>query len=353
MKSKPLSQLELLVTKLDRELIARGAADIAIRSFDFTGGEDDPQRREIMTAVRRLYLKASAPEPELKHIETDDLVRLLVMKTLELNNERGIWGEDDRLDFFEFRDKRIINNAHSVAAICHKNDLSDSGEEFMVLKTKNYGDTFKLNRLEPFNWQPIAAGRLCTGFLAADDIIATAGHCVELMNGVSDLRVIFGFVMISPDESIVRIAKKNIYSGARLIGKSNCRASGCDWALIRLDRKTMGIEPVSISEAPVRLGQRVYILGHPCGLPLKYSAGAQVRGVSETFFAADLNVYCGNSGSPVFCQDTHEVVGVAVRGDHQDFRWTGNDWISIIYSYKSVLFDEPQCTKASEFRTFL
>jgi V8-like Glu-specific endopeptidase len=63
-----------------------------------------------------------------------------------------------------------------------------------------------------------------------------------------------------------------------------------------------------LSEKPLYLNQPVYILGHPCGLPLKYSAGAQVRGIDESFFSADLNVYCGNSGSPVIDRDTHEVI---------------------------------------------
>ena len=143
---------------------------------------------------------------------------------------------------------------------------------------------------------------------------------------------------------------EDIYRGVKIIHRVyDPKGSGADWALVQLDRKVTGHPVAALSKKPVWLNQPVYILGHPCGLPLKYSAGAQVRDVHESFFSADLNVYCGNSGSPVFASNTHEVIGLVAQGDNQDFRWTGKGWLSIIYPHPVLRSKEPQCTRVSEF----
>jgi hypothetical protein len=93
----------------------------------------------------------------------------------------------------------------------------------------------------------------------------------------------------------------------------------------------------------------VYVLGHPCGLPLKCGTGANVRDTDKTFFAANLDIYMGNSGSPVFAGKTHEVVGIVVHCDTKDFRYVGNGWLSVIYPNLEIYSKGPQCTRVSEF----
>jgi hypothetical protein len=70
--------------------------------------------------------------------------------------------------------------------------------------------------------------------------------------------------------------------------------------------------------------------------------------VENNYFAADLSIYSGNSGSPVFNQKTHEVIGIVVCGDSKDFRWTGNGWLSIIYPGNTPS-PKPQCARLSQF----
>lgn len=342
------TQLDILVKKLDQELIARGAKAIASENFYFKDNEGTPQRDKIMNQVKTVYQTAPTVNPAFNDITTQELVKLLMLKTSELNKERGIWGEDDRLDYYEIKDEMIKKNADCVSAICHKNDLIDTKNGFMTLRVKNYGDTFNLNRNEPFRNQPIAAGWLCTGFLVAEDIIATAGHCSSY-GKATDLRFIFDFKMLDISTPNTLIQTEKIYSGKELIHQSYNRIIGSDWALIKLDRKVTNQTIVKLSKKTLNPNQQTYILGHPCGLPLKYSAGAHIRHMTDNYFSADLNVYCGNSGSPVFCKESHEVLGIAVRGDNQDFRWTGEGWLSIIYPNASFPSNEPQCTRVSEF----
>jgi len=337
------------IEELDIELIARGAQTPGEVQFKFKDRNGTPERHAIVVQIKDLYNKASSPNPTLSRISTWELVETLMHKIKENNDIRGIWGIDNRMDFYAISDERIRKNASCVAAICSENDLIHNGEGFSTLEVKNYGKTFNLCDLEPFYNQPIAAGRLCTGFLVKDDVIATAGHCADEKN-VTDFRIVFGFKMLGLSTPITWIPNENIYKGVKILHRVyDSKGKGPDWELIKLDRKVEGHTPVKLSEKPIVLDQPVYILGHPCGLSLKYTSGAQVRNINDTCFAADLNVYSGNSGSPVFDCKTHEVIGIVVRGDTQDFRWTGKGWLSVIYPNSDIRSQEPQCTRVSEF----
>jgi len=343
------SPFELTFEELDSELIARGAQTPGETQFKFKDKDGTLERHAIMAQIKDLYDTPSPLNQTLSHISTWELVETLLNKIKENNDIRGIWGEDNRLDFYAITDKQIKKNADSIAAIFMKDNLLKREKGFSTLKHKNYGKTFNLCDQEPFHKQPIAAGRLCTGFLVREDVIATAGHCAGEKN-VTELRIVFGFKMLGLSTPVTWIPNENIYKGLKIIHRVyDPKGSGSDWALIKLDRKVEEHPLVKLSEKAIYLNQPVYILGHPCGLPLKYASGAQVRDITDTCFAADLNVYCGNSGSPVFDSKTHEVIGIVVRGDSQDFRWTGKGWLSIIYPNPDMHSKEPQCTRVSEF----
>jgi hypothetical protein len=348
-KRKPLHKIT--IEELDRELIARANFSPGSRLFHFQDKEGTPQRETVMEQIKELYASAfpMLPKEYFKHINTWELAQLVLRQSQELNKARGIWGIDNRMDFYAITDEKIKKNTDSIAAIFLEYNLVKKEKGFSTLRVKNYGKTFNLCDCEPFYNQPIAAGRLCTGFLVKEDVIATAGHCAD-ENGVTVLRIVFGFKMLGLSTPVTWIPNENIYKGVKIIHRVyDPKGKGPDWELIKLDRKVEGHPLVKLSEKPIYLDQPVYILGHPCGLPLKYTSGAQVRNIDDTCFAADLNVYCGNSGSPVFDCKTHEVSGIVVRGDTQDFRWTGKGWLSVIYPNPVIHSQEPQCTRVSEF----
>jgi hypothetical protein len=261
----------------------------------------------------------------------------------------GIWFGDDRMDFFEIQDEQVKKNADCVVAICMKDSLINTYKGFSILKVKNFGKTFNLCDNEPFSDQPIVAGRLASGFLVGEGIIATAGHMASEEN-VKDLRFVFGYKMLDPYKPVIRIPNDYIYKGVKIIRRVRShKRDGGDWALVKLDRIAVGQPVANLSRKKIFNDQPVYTIGHPCGLPLKYAPGARVRNVNKTYFEAELDVFCGNSGSPVFSSDTHEVIGMVVRGDIMDFRWTGRCWISVIYPNSQISSEVPECTKASEF----
>lgn len=339
------------IGELDRELIARGAKATGGERFHFRDKEGTPARDAIMGQTAKLYGTHNAPplNLELDHLSMKQLTGALILKIREAESDRARRGHGIRLDMYEISDPDIKRNAHGVVSIWMKENVEDNHNRFSSLRHKQYGESFNLHRGEPYYKQPIAEGRLCTGFLVGENVIATAGHCADERN-VKALRFVFGYEMKGPHDPVTQVPDKDIYNGEEIIRRVyDPTGSGADWALVKLDRNVTGREIVTLSKTGIRRDNPVYILGHPCGLPLKYVPDEPVTGIDRAFFSAELTVYGGNSGSPVFCSDTHEIVGIVVRGDQQDFRWTGSGWMSVRYPNPMLKSSAPQCTKVSEF----
>jgi hypothetical protein len=337
MEYRRKSPYECSVEELDRELIARGTRIPEQQRFHFDDREGTPARDAVMAQVKEFYHEAASlsPDAALRHIGTWELAEALVYMTegVSLDHTRAISGSDDRKDIFRLKDnpanEPIEKNALSVAAVCMEEDLIDRDNQYSTLKYKNFGETFNLCRCEPFYEQPVAAGHLFTGFLVKEDIIATAGHCVN-ENNVKSTRIVFGFQMIDSTAALTRVPNEDIYRGVKIIDRYHNRlGNGSDWALVQLDRKVKGRRVVKFPGTEIATRQPVYVIGHPCGLPLKYAAGAEVRKIEAAYFVADLDIYAGSSGSPIFAKNTHEIIGMVVRGYHRDFRWTGKCYISV------------------------
>jgi V8-like Glu-specific endopeptidase len=341
------------IAALDRELILKGAQNTD-EMFKFKDSEGTPQRDAIMKRIKELYASASTSSSNetISQIDTWGLARALLYKIRkkgrEENRNRGIWYEDHRMDYFGITDEKVRKNADSVAAVIFPEALIEEKNSMSRINVKNYGEVFNLWEGEKFRDQPIAAGKICTGFLVEKDVIATAAHIAKKSN-VENLRFVFGYRMLSPKMPVTRVPGKDIYKGTKIKAHVLNRSDGTDYALVQLDRQVEGRDVLKLSPAEISRTQDIYILGHPCGLPLKYSPGAKVRQFNENFFAADLDVYMRNSGSPVFSMETHEVIGMLVRGDTRDFRWTGKGWASVVYPNQEIEPNMPQCTRASRF----
>jgi len=344
---------EFTIEELDRELIARGAQVPDNRRFTFGDTAGTPERDGIMKDVKELYdaAKSWTPNEALRDLDTEDLVRVLMIKSGALEGgSRGIWFSDTRMDYYEIPDEHVKKNADCVAAVCLEDSLNVT-KRASTLKVKSYQKAFRLCDSEPFNHQSVLAGSMCTGFLVEKDVIATAAHFAKEEN-VTDLRFVFGYRMEAFYTPVKRV--DNIYKGVEIIGRAYPRGGrGADWALVKLDRNVEGREPARLSKKEIVRHQSIYVLGHPCGLPLKYAPGAGVCSIEDAYFSSRLDIYAGNSGSPAFDSNTHEVIGMVVRGDYKNFRWAGSGYLSVIYPNASYHSEGSHCTKASEFIDFI
>jgi Trypsin-like peptidase domain len=283
-------------------------------------------------------------EPSENLREFDDVS---IIKTLK-ENQKVIYGTDDRIDIFNLPVGANRNDVDSVVALCNNTDLSDNGNGTSTLQTQIFGTARNLCAGEPFRDQPI--GCFCSGFLVATDIIATAGHCVNNGN-VANVRFIFGFRMRNATTAETIFSNGEIYSGVTIIGRQEV-GNGPDWALVRIDRPVTNHPVVRIrSSGKIVDSQGVHVIGHPSGLPAKFAGGAVVRdNQSKAFFVANLDTYGGNSGSPVFNSDTHEVEGILVRGEN-DFVMNGSCRISLVCPTTGCRGED--CTRTTEFALYV
>lgn len=179
-----------------------------------------------MAEVKEFYeaAKSLSSNPALRHLSTWKLAKTLMFKTRKYRIEgtKGVWDLDNRKDFYQIEDEQIKKNANCVAAICMKDDLMADDNGHSSLRTKNFGETFNLCKGEPFYDQPIAAGRLCTGFLVKEDVIATAAHCLYGIS-LSQLRFLFGFKMLDSASPATQVPNKDIYQGIKVLERVHNR----------------------------------------------------------------------------------------------------------------------------------
>jgi integrin beta 3 len=163
--------------------------------------------------------------------------------------------------------------------------------------------------------------------LIAPDKILTAAHCLSEEEGTSceNTSIVFGYSAELNKEDVKKISSRQVYHCQKLMEIDNYKNSEVDYAILKLDRPVEGVEPVVIVKSDatarheVRLGDAIYTVGYPIGTPKKIARG-KVRRLHQDHDnpQASLDVYYGNSGSPIFNTATNELVGLLSNGE-QDF----------------------------------
>lgn len=224
-----------------------------------------------------------------------------------------VYGNDDRVDPFDYADPVWAARAQefSVALVdTSVVDLSDPNDVSL-------GDWTLEERLnvcsdERFASQPALSS--CSGTLIDEDIVVTAGHCI---NNCADSRFVFDYTMTSPT-TLGTITSDDVYSCVRILARQQT-STGVDYAVVQLDRPVVGRTPapVRVADTALPIGTDLVVAGYPSRLPLKLADGASVRSndASLRYFVANLDTFVGNSGSGVFDQSTGEFVGILVRGE--------------------------------------
>ena len=182
----------------------------------------------------------------------------------------------------------------------------------------------------------------CSGTLIGPDLWATAGHCIANDHSAGWCRpgtldgylVVFDFtdaIDTNFPEANVFVANEVVHC---VVDDSYCYGTEgvtVDWAVLRLDRVPVGRTPVTIQSTVAAVGEPMYLVGHPSGLPRKYTLAdaAEVLAVREGpsdsrdhanvhTLVTNLDSFSGNSGSGMFNGLTNEMVGILVEG--------GEDW---------------------------
>jgi len=230
-----------------------------------------------------------------------------------------IYGDDNRVDYYQVQDSNWLRKIDSTVVLIQSSKLTEFDSNHYRAESKPFSEWLSpMCETERFGNQPVAG--FCSGSLVAPDIIMTAGHCIRSDLSAKNTSYVFDFHLSSENADATLIKKENVYRGVSLI-TSFVANNGADYALIRLERPVTNREPLALNRAErTRANDKVVVIGHPTGLPVKYSPEAKVRGHRSGYFVASLDTYGGNSGSAVLNQATGLVEGILVRGE-TDFEW--------------------------------
>ena len=245
----------------------------------------------------------------------------------EINNDDLIYGNDDRYEVEDYQSQLYRNYSNSIAIRVDADKLTEDRANPQIV---NFPHTKLSERIE--NICPTerfidqySVGS-CSGFLVSKNLLVTAGHCMQTLNDCEGKKWIFDF-----KEQTNTFKKADIYSCKKIISQkynySNKEVN--DYAVIELDRPVFDRLPLPLRKhGYVTVGTPVLVIGHPLGLPMKITDGAKVSRMNDdervhrfrtllnklNYFNANLDSYGGNSGSPVFNQNTGKVEGILVQG---------------------------------------
>jgi hypothetical protein len=224
------------------------------------------------------------------------------------DEDKGIYGNDDRQDYFQASEtgRRL---ADSTVAFFKAADVASDGK----MALENFGEKLQLCKKEPFREQTI--GAFCSGTLVAPDLVMTAGHCVKDSYDCSNTKMVFGYAVKQQGQNPSKVDPSEVYSCKGIVARDQ-QNSGPDYAILKLDRPVPNHQPLPVNrEGGLREGAPLFVVGYPVGLPVKVAGGASVRRISALdYFVANLDTYGGNSGSAVFNERTGLIEGILVRG---------------------------------------
>nr|BDT28709.1 serine protease [Bacteriovorax sp. HI3] len=230
---------------------------------------------------------------------------------IDLSTVGSIYGKDDRELVTTQSTKEIQELSRSVALIVSA-DLLEENFFKTTIKAQTLQETLQMCVDERFSNKSALPG--CTGFLIGPDLMATAGHCFQTSEDCMMKKVIFDVDSKKQTKKGYSVLNSNVFSCKSIVAQSFDGES--DFTIIKLDRAPKKRPALKLNlKNKIADNARVFMIGHPFGLPLMLSKSAKVnRNTSDISFTAGLDSFEGNSGSPVFNASTLEVEGILVNG---------------------------------------
>jgi hypothetical protein len=229
----------------------------------------------------------------------------IVLSLFALNcfsETRIVYGKDNRIDMKDVRDPRIKNLGKAIAGRIFKYSYSlDAESKYMAIDNLlTLSDPHSMNVCKKERFADQLTIVDCTGFLIAKDLLVTAGHCVvpfgetvenDVTKDCMDNEWLFDFKedqrsKLNPN----KINMKNVYGCEKVV--YGVYKEENDFALIKLSNTVTGREPLKLNtKSTPSIGTKIFVMGHPTGLPLKYADGAKVFSNHKNFFSTNLDTF--------------------------------------------------------------
>jgi V8-like Glu-specific endopeptidase len=233
-----------------------------------------------------------------------------------------IYGDDNRLDYYQVTDTHLLKLSQSVAVMIDKADVVLKGDllgfKWQTLPSKNICENEKFSKQNSIG--------NCTGFLISEDILLTAGHCVSEKSCEENFWV-FDYYLTSANDYSPVVKRESVVECQRVLQSEFIFASSSeitDYAVIKLkhkikDRASLELD-FNFRNQLIKMGQmdrlKLGTWGFPLGLPMKWTAGGDVLfwDPSQDTILSNLDGFTGNSGGPIFDLATKKVIGIYSAG---------------------------------------
>ncbi|MFT4702347.1 MAG: cysteine-rich repeat protein [Bradymonadia bacterium] len=230
-----------------------------------------------------------------------------------------VYGDDDRTDYYAVADPALQTLLdQSIVALVLRDDIDvtafDDDPAGTAIPLGNMlGNSRGLCSDERFLDDPTMGN--CSGTLIDDNLVLTAGHCVEDLGECRSQLYVFDYYF-EADGDLQEIDPDDVYECESVVVTID--AGTLDYAIVELDRPVVGRTPANVNLVDVALpaDSDLTVIGFGSGIPAKVDEGGVVtdgRPDSLDYFEATLDTFGGNSGSGVF-NDARELVGILVRG---------------------------------------
>ena len=262
-----------------------------------------------------------------------------------------VYGEDTRLDLYEVQapNSHLKTLAKSTAVIMQKDKISFSAYPgFSSLEVQSIEEAFNICSYETFSQQPTAG--FCSSFLVADDILVTAGHCINNYRQCKNSAIVFDYAYTNGSENLEYVITDNIYYCDHIISSEYNILKKIDYSVIKLNRPVLDRQPLRVrSKGKIGYSTKISTIGYPLGLPAKVTTSARIRkNAHDSYFVTNTDTFHGSSGSPVFNQEGL-VEGILVRGE-DDYAYQDNCKVNkVCDSNKCRGEDVTRSTVFSEF----
>jgi V8-like Glu-specific endopeptidase len=160
-----------------------------------------------------------------------------------------------------------------------------------------------------------------SGFLVGKSLLATAGHVLgNLADEILGKHFLLGYQTHPSGIINLQFSPAMALEAESLVDSKNFQL--IDYALLSLNQSAPpSAEILEINEQDsLTVGEEVFVIGHPEGLPTKYSGPGKVTEVMDDCFTINLEIYEHHSGSPVFNVQTGKVEGIVFNADGQCFK---------------------------------
>ncbi|MCP4504356.1 MAG: S1 family peptidase [Deltaproteobacteria bacterium] len=201
-----------------------------------------------------------------------------------------MYGEDSRRDYFASSNETLRKlTRESIVGLMEASSINDSNPDDIRFSSSTLQQSQGLCASELFLEQPTAA--YCSGTLIDDDLVLTAGHCVDPSQfSCSETHFVFNYYLDGP-AALKNVTSEDVFRCQEIVAYAleNGSSGNLDFAIVKLDR------PVRIGKVPARLpinpdaigvGMPVVLLAWAAEFPpssTTVDASSQHEGYETTF----------------------------------------------------------------------